>query len=494
MTELLQRDYYPYPTLDRFHCSDAFVRGVMGAWGSGKSSACCMEGLRLSMLQEPAADGWRYTRGLVVRRTYPQLKSTTIKTWQHWIPESICPFRWDSPITAHMRGVTADGLKIDMEVMFMSLDRPRDRDKLTSFEPSWVWVNEAAELNKIFIDDLTGRVGRYPTTEMVPPTRAHPKGGCSRPCLFMDTNPPHDMHWWYKWAEEELPENYEFFRQPGALIKTPDGQYKPNPLAENVRGVPGGYMYWYRMLAGKTSEWIKVHVLGDYGSTFEGMPVYGDVYRDEIHAAKEPLPIYRGLPLYLGWDLGLTPACVFCQAPDGRMNVLREFQAENAPIRGFASQVVIPALGKEFAGMTVISTCGDEGVQRSQVDAATVIGELARLGIPTQQASTNKFLPRREAMMTFFLRSVNGGPGVQIDPSCKLIRRGMLGGYRFDRIQLSGNEPAYHERPIKNMFSHSQDGLQYNALRILEPVRMESSTPPRSLAKVSPKRRWEAAL
>ena len=91
--------------------------------------------------------------------------------------------------------------------------------------------------------------------------------------------------------------------------------------------------------------------------------------------------------------------------------------------------------------------------------------------------------------MTFFLRSVDGGPGVQIDPSCKLIRQGMNGGYRFDRIQMSGNEPRYHERPIKNMFSHGQDGLQCNALRILQPV-----TPPRALARVSAKRRWDAAL
>jgi hypothetical protein len=66
--------------------SDAFVRGIRGPLGSGKSTGCSVEILRRSQMQQPSPDGVRRTRWAVIRNSYPELKSTTIRTWQEWCP------------------------------------------------------------------------------------------------------------------------------------------------------------------------------------------------------------------------------------------------------------------------------------------------------------------------------------------------------------------------------------------------------------------------
>jgi hypothetical protein len=85
--------------------------------------------------------------------------------------------------------------------------------------------------------------------------------------------------------------------------------YKPNPAAENVLNLPHGFAYYLRQMAGKTDNWINVFICANYGTTQAGKPVYPE-YNDDKHCAKQVIEPVRALPLYLGWDFGLTPACV----------------------------------------------------------------------------------------------------------------------------------------------------------------------------------------
>ncbi len=41
-------------------------------------------------------------------------------------------------------------------------------------------------------------------------------------------------------------------------------------------------------------------MLGEYGATFDGKPVYMDVWDETMHRAAEPLEAMKGLPLILG--------------------------------------------------------------------------------------------------------------------------------------------------------------------------------------------------
>jgi len=456
---IITKRYRAEPTLVKFHQDDSFVRGVLGPIGSGKSVGMVEETLMRSLEQAPDRYRRRRTRWAVIRNTYPELKSTTIKTWLEWIPEEVCPIKYDAPITGTMKQQLPDETSVEMEVFFLALDKPKDVKKLLSLELTGAWINEAREIPQAVFDGVTSRVGRFPPKVDGPITWSG---------VIMDTNPPDDLHWWYKFAEKEHPDGYRFWRQPGALVKRPDGHYEANPLAENVDNQPLGVNYWLRMLSGKTPDWIKVMILAEYGCLFDGKPVYDGMYIDRIHCSATPLAILSDRPLVLGWDFGLTPACIVGQITRrGQLRILREFYTEQMGIRQFAENIVKPALAMEFPGFELISNGDPAGAQKSQVDESTCIQELGRCGIMTTPASTNVFLTRWQSVCNYLTRMVDGGPAFLLDPGCEMLRRGFNGGYNFALVQkvMAGGEVRHQEEPEKNMYSHSHDALQYLAMK-----------------------------
>ena len=457
----MQIEYKPPGRVaSKFHLSNAFVRGLMGPVGSGKSSSCCVEVVSRALRQK-AHNGVRSSRWAIIRNTYPELKSTTIKTWQSWFPEEVCQIRWDAPITAFMKiQDIGDGTALDLEVIFLALDRATETGKLRSLELTAAWVNESSEIPKEIFDMLTQRVGRFP---------AKKEGGPSYYGVILDTNPPDDDSWYYKIAEEDKPDKWEFFRQSGGLIKEEEGEeevsYTPNPDAENVLNLPNGYNYYLDQVAGKTDDWINVFVLGNYGTTADGKPVYPE-WKDKVHISKETLDPVEGLPVILGWDFGLTPACVVTQLTQrGQLLVLQEFVGEDMGIRQFASDVVKPAIMNEYYSNRVISVGDPAGATRAQTDERTCLQELYEVGIATEPADTNDWLPRRESVAFFMNRMIDGGPGFVLDPSCSMLRRGFNGRYRYQRIRAAGTE-RYKDRPVKDIYSHIQDAIQYACLKL----------------------------
>lgn len=473
--------YKAEPTASKFHRSDAFVRGLRGPIGTGKSVTCCMEMIRRAREQAPF-EGVRRTRWAAIRNTYPELKSTTIKTWQDW---SDAPVKWDSPISSMFTRKLGDGTMVEMEVLFMSLDRPDDVKKLKSLDLTGVWLNEASELAKAVLDMATGRVGRYPSKV---------QGGATWSGVILDTNSPDDDHWYYDLAEKPTPEElaqredlvrqlveigqmrpgqllYEWFAQPGALIKVGD-RYEPNPAAENVANHTLGYGYWLRQIAGKNEEWIKVFVLGQYGSVHDGKPVYPE-WNDTLHC--KPINPLQGVPLDIGFDFGLTPAAVITQVdPRGRLLVLDELCGEDMAVRQFLQDVLIPQLIKVYpqwwnkrAGKDAMIRCfGDPaGNQKAQTDEKTCFQEVRNAGLQIRapQDKSNSFPARRSAVAWFLSKLTGGQPAMLLDPCCGVLRKGFNGGYKYRRIQVTGEE-RYTEEPAKNKYSHPHDALQYVAL------------------------------
>ncbi len=271
------------PTLKRFHESTAFVRGIMGPLGSGKSTACVMEILRRAQAQEKGPDGIRRTRWAIIRNSYPELKTTTLKTWAEWCPLSFGKVNMDSPFLHHVK--IAD---LDMEVLFLALDRPEDSRKLLSLELTGAWINESREVPKAILDALTGRVGRFPSKMAK---------GATWSGIIMDTNPPDTTSWWYRCAEEETPEGWEFFSQPSGR----------SAQGENLKGLPDNY--YSRLVAGKDSDWCKVYADGLYGFLVEGKPVFPQ-YRDSLHCSDENISADPHFGLLIGAD---------SQTVDGRL-------------------------------------------------------------------------------------------------------------------------------------------------------------------------------
>ena len=84
----LKFNFKKSPTVYDFLQDNSFVRGVVGPVGSGKSYACAAEVFMRAVKQKPSPkDGIKYSRFVVVRNSYPELRTTTIKTWQEIFPE-----------------------------------------------------------------------------------------------------------------------------------------------------------------------------------------------------------------------------------------------------------------------------------------------------------------------------------------------------------------------------------------------------------------------
>jgi hypothetical protein len=460
----------PGPVALAFHQDDSFFRGLKGPVGSGKSSSCCIEIFYRALKQAPSPDKVRRSRWCAIRNTYGELKSTTIKTWCDWF-DGMQVMKWDTPIVSTIKlPDLGDGTSLELEVMFIALDRPDDAGKLRSLELTGAWLNEASELEKTVMDMATQRVGRYPSMRV---------GGPSWTGIIADTNPPDDDSWWYKLACEGTPDNFKFFDQPGGLYKVMDkldpdyGKYRANPDAENVQNIKQGYDYYFNQLGGKTEDYIRVFLEGKYGTTMDGKPVFPE-WADSVHIAATELEPIRGYPLVLGFDFGLTPACTIGQmSPKGQLLILDELVSEDMGIRQFYSEVVMPHLAQYYSGFRVEAVGDPAGVNRSQTDERTCFEELASMGLVCEPASTNEFVKRRESVAFFLQRMTSSGPGFQIDPRCKTLIKGFRGGYRYERLKVSGSA-RFKDRPIKDRFSHPHDSLQYLALHFragMNPVR-----------------------
>ncbi len=479
---------------ESFLLSDAFIRGIKGPIGSGKSVACCNEIIVRGCEQEPGRDGVRRTRWAAVRNTYPELKSTTIETWLDWFPEDVFgKMRWDVPITHCIEFVGDDGIPVEITVWFLALDKPAHVKKLLSLEVTGIWFNEAKFAPKALIDAGSGRVGRFPSMKDKPDHI--PKERWPTWCgIIMDTNPPDDDHWWYELAEETSPEMqeeidrlaaelhrmgvlregqrlFEFFDQPSGLSDD----------AENIKNLRVGYYQF--AAAGKTKDWVDVYVHGKYGSTLDGKPVYPE-YNDALHYSDAPLPPIRGLPLILGFDFGLTPACVIGQlSPRGQIRVIDELIGTSIGIGNFCTQVVVPHLRMYYPDWRLdrtarrddnyIEAVGDPAGIAREGDEKDSFQRVLEAGITIVPARTNYFQPRRESVADPMSRLLDGMPGFVIGPKCKVLRKGFKGSYRYRRLQVAGEE-RYTDEPDKNSYSHPHDALQYLCLKFALPQTQRS--------------------
>lgn len=441
----------PGPVARAFMLSDAFFRGLMGPFGSGKSTVCVMDILRRAQQQRPAIDGKRKTRWAVIRNTYPELRTTTIKTWHQWVPPTIGRWVDAGPPTHHIQ----EG-ELDLEVIFVSLDRPDDIAKLLGMELTGAWIDEAREVPKAVVDGLTGRVGRYPSAAM---------GGCTWSGIVASTNPPDNDHWWYKLAEETKPEGWAFFRQPGGLDPAAENlqwlNQKPETLVlpeDDPARIAQGRAYYQRQVAGKSEDWVKVYVDGDYGFVREGKPVYPE-FRDSLHVAE--FDLLPGQPIHVGIDFGLTPAAVFGQkTPMGSWRIHSELVTEDMGAVRFA-ELLRAAMHERYLGMAFGQITGDPaGDGRAQTDERTPFQILRAASVQASPAPTNDFTKRRESVATCLSRLIDGKPGLLIHPRCTILRKAMAGGYQFKRVQVTGEE-RYRDVPDKNQYSHVAEAAQY---------------------------------
>jgi hypothetical protein len=350
-------------------------------------------------------------------------------------------------------------------------------------------MNEAVELPLEILEMLETRVGRYPAKRQV---KEYWSG------IIMDTNPPDTDHWWFTLAEKFVPKmksiykrewpsygavldqlvklsdglldfshvdneeeaqeecdtvlkKYAFFRQPSGLSKD----------AENVDNLPRGY--YQRAVVGKSQEWVKVFIHGEYGFVADGKPVYPE-YRDSTHFNPTLLgPDEENKTIIRGWDGGRTPACVFLQITNsGRVQVFDELCGEDTGVSEFADRVNRHC-AENYPEHRFVDY-GDPSIfYKSQIDDQSLRHILKAKGIQLQGGIQSPKI-RKEAVKKILNEMRDGQPTLQIGPKAEMLRKGVMGGYCFKRVQTSGER--YHEKADKGKFSHVVEAFEYPCTRM----------------------------
>jgi len=452
--------YVPEPTPAKFHESNALVRLIMGAYGSGKTSACIADIILRAARMPPCVDDVRHVRIAVIRNTYAELETTTLNSWDNWTLGFETVERHKKPIIYLLQRCN-DGLGIiELEIIFLALDREDDVKKIKSLELTYAFINEACEIPFSLVSHILGRTGRYPTQQML-------QGKRFWHGVLMDTNPPDSDHAIYRVFEVEKPESYEIFHQPPAILRLEDGRHIINPAAENISHHQQGADYYLNMIKGATIEFVNVYAMGKYGLVMSGKVVY-PAYNDDLHSTTD-IELSKQEDVIVGWDFGvLTSAALICQIISCQIRVVKEFIVEREGFKEFAEHIVLPYLRTNFPQCKIVSTADPSGVAANYTNLLSGIQILNDLGLVTIPALTNSIDQRIESVQTVLSRLIGGKAAIIIDRSnCSNLRKGFLGKYCYKRIRVL-NEEKYRDVPDKtHPFSDIHDCLQYICLYLV---------------------------
>lgn len=199
--------------------------------------------------------------------------------------------------------------------------------------------------------------------------------------------------------------------------------------------------------------------------TFEGLPVFPD-FRKDTHVTSVEMFPEMGLPLLLGWDFGLTPACIVGQLVGNQLRIFREYVAQNKPISLFCPEVLgsLRQLYPEWTRLDTefINFIDPAGFQKSQVDARTCAEVMRNCGLKIIQPGPIGWEDRRKAVEHYLFHIDRDGAGLKIyERACPTLVEGLTGGYRYPD-SASDIEPT-QLRPLKDHYSHPNDAFQYLA-------------------------------
>lgn len=508
------------PVAGAFGESRAFIAGIMGPVGGGKTTECIAKGFRAGLLQKPVWDPQRdcfvkKCRGAVVRDTYPNLDRTVIKSWHQWFPKTLGRWSGEAPrMHAFTLNIGQKGTRgyhqLDMEVIFTAIGDNSVEDVLRGLELTWLWPNEWDRLPRSILEIGTGRVGRYPSAI---------DGGCQFAQIFGDFNAPEEDNHVVKLfgidgtldidaeladllameAGEERP-LIEFFRQPGGLDDDAENLHNLPPI---IQGNPkAGRLYYLKQAAAlKNSPDMKRRMVDNrIGPIRSGTPVFPE-YRDEYHARE--FDLIPGLPILIGADQGLLGAVVLAQL-DPRIDQLRVFD-EMARIfeddKGHIeiSQIGGEAFGKEVAARLQTRYPGYE-IGLAVCDPAGAAGEEAinarswrqdfqkGLGLSVRKARVpgNAIEPRLKAVRTRLNGTVQGEPKLLIHKRCSILRRGFNSRYAWQRVSVGKSDDGgrFDSKPRKLQgYSDVQDAVQYLCFELEHGTRLSATGPARGRSR-----------
>lgn len=421
-------EYVPTPTLSRFLKCDEFVRCIVGPVGSGKSSACVAEVLRRALEQRAGPDGVRRTRFAVIRNTYGQLRDTTRKTFEQWIPPGLGTWN-EQAFTFTMDFKAGDGTRVISEVLFRALDRQEDTKKLLSLELTGAYINESREISQQIFDVLQTRVGRFPSRF---------QGGPTWFGIWMDTNPWATSHWGYRLFSKEQPPGFALFEQPGGRT----------PQAENLENLPP--RYYDRLVIGKDPQWVKSYVDGEYPAYDVGS-VYGDLLEGVQRRGGMKDFEHSMDGVFTSWDLGMADATAiwFFQVAGGQgIRFIDHYESHGKPLSHYAEEI-------NRRGYTYIKHWLPHDARAHTLATGTSVLEQLQMRFGNDKVAIGPRMALLDGIQA--ARWLLQFPETRFHPRCD----GGVEALRAYSYEWDDDARVFSSQPAHNWASHTSDAFRY---------------------------------
>ncbi len=437
----------PGPIAEAFYWDDSDIIGIRGPVGSGKTTAHLRSRFRRAlMMPRSVIDGVRYYKVVIARETYRQLWATTIPSWWEVMPKAMG--KWSGgrgdPVTHHIRFNTPDG-EVDFIAEFMAFGTsPAEIDANIRGVQTTDMALEEADTNPVavFTKGLT-RIDRYPRKAHF---EGYPEEFRSYGQMSCSYNAPDEDNWTVRVIEgagddaasaqivKSLADegvDIKFHRQPGF----------DEPGCENLQNL--GAKYYPRVIAGARAEGrgndVERLVYNRIGYIRVGDPVFKGstehpLFVPNLHISRSLLDPVPGHPLRIGLDQGYFGAAVigqFFEPFQWRINAELWFKDGSfAPQFGAALKDL---LAQRFSGMRVemvlADMAGSQKESQEDVTWTSQVSQASGLDIEPQTLGGNRIEPRLAVWRAAMQWQHFGTQGLIIDPSCKLLKRGLENDY-----------------------------------------------------------------
>lgn len=412
---LVENDYQPSTSGEKFHQSSAMFKVLVGGLGSGKSRMAIEEVIALSAEHDEI-------EMFVMRKTMPANRDSTLNEFLKYIPEALGVY---NKRTEQFNCVNGS------KIMFRGLD---EHTKIKSTNVAVIVMDEADEFSYDDFQTLKGRI------------RQVKRDGSPYPLhLILVLNPVDEDHWIY----QQFVKNSSAYEEAGGLLVLHLSTY------ENEKNLPPGYIK--SVTAGMTPQEIDRYIGGNWGTIVKGKPVYTDVFRADLHLKK--WSIHSGLTLCRGWDFGFNhPACVF-QLKDslGRKNIDFEMLGTCETLDTFAKRV-LEATKLRYGTLAVFDYCDPRGFDKSDKGlddkSGSSVDILNSLGVmPIGERGVRAYVEPGIQMIRKALSTlIAGEPELTINPECLKIKAAFGGRYVRD---------DYGDVKKDGLYEHLMDAHRY---------------------------------
>lgn len=469
----------PGPISDEFLLSRAFLKVIIGPVGSAKTMTALRALRRVGMRQGGRRDVngvlRRKARVGVIRETYPNIEKNTLPSWFRIHPETDGHFTWKAPFTHKLTLILGQDEYgqpndvCDFEIEFRAIGDRSVEEACRGWEVVAVMIDEADLQPPDLLAFLSGRVGR--SSDLDPALVVDQQ-------IILSLNAPYMDNWIYGLAiERNLGEMLdpsllealgdrplmEVFIQPGGR----------SPGAENLHNLPKGYYAIQAALNKHRPDYVARMIDNKFVPMQHGQPVNPQFdYARHVR----PLEFDPRRMLVVGFDQGLFASAVAGQRTvEGHLRSLREavsFLEAGKTLRKIGptafGQMVRAMMAEHFPDVEPerVRFIGDPAAWRAKDnedhDRDWVRAFEKALGHPARKAKTNKLSLRHEAVWKAHAEH----DGYAVDPACKHLIRGHLGGYRYRDAEMGANksETRGHLEVADTIYTHVCDAEQYLAV------------------------------